>query len=142
MAFLIERIQAMRASGMLDQLVRFGIAGGISTVIYSAVYLPLAYYVFQGPQAVWAVPPAFLVAVACGFPLHSKWSFKGHGTRDNSGRQHLKFVVVQAFGMLLTATFTWILTKWLHMPEWVPLIPAIFVTPLATFGLNRMWVFG
>ena len=132
----------LNANTPFGQLLRFAIAGGISTVIYSAVYLPLAYYVFPGPRAWMAVPPAFLVAVTAGFPLHSMWSFRGHGTRDNSGRQHFKFVVVQAFGMVLTATFTFIITKLLHMPEWVPLIPAIFVTPLATFGLNRMWVFG
>jgi putative flippase GtrA len=26
-------------------------------------------------------------------------------------------------------------------PTWWPLVPAIFVTPLATFFLNRQWVF-
>ncbi len=142
MTAIIHKFDEWQRSGMLGQLIRFGIAGGISTVIYSAVYLPLAYWAFSREWAVLAVPPAFLVAVAAGFPLHSMWSFKGHGTRDKSGRQHFKFLMVQAFGMLLTAAFTWILTKVFNMPEWVPLIPAIFVTPLVTFGLNRMWVFG
>src|SRR5689334_9545837 len=59
---ILRQVEAMRASGMLGQLVRFGIAGGISTVIYSAVYLPLAYFVLPGNMAVLAVPPAFLVA--------------------------------------------------------------------------------
>jgi hypothetical protein len=27
-------------------------------------------------------------------------------------------------------------------PTWWPLVPAIFVTPLATYMLNRQWVFG
>lgn len=135
-------IDQLNANTPFGQLIRYAIAGGLSTVIYSAVYLPLAYYVFPGARAWMAVPPAFLVAVTAGFPLHSMWSFKGHGERDRSGRQQVKFVVVQASGMVLTAAFTWLLTKVLHMPEWVPLIPAIFVTPLATFGLNRMWVFG
>jgi len=30
----------------------------------------------------------------------------------------------------------------LHQPVWVPLIPVVFVIPLATFALNRWWVFG
>ena len=127
---------------MLGQLVRFGIAGGLSTIIYSAVYLPLTHYVFTGRQAVFAVPPAFVVAVIAGFFLHSAWSFRGHGERDKSGRQHLKFLAVQAFGLVLNGTFTWLLTGLLHEPSWVPLIPVVTITPLATFALNRQWVFG
>jgi putative flippase GtrA len=132
----------MRASGVLGQLIRFGISGGISTVVYSAVYLPLADHVLPRGMAVLAVPPAFLVAVTAGFFLHSAWSFKGHGTRDNSGRQHAKFFLVQLFGLLLNAAFTWIMTSPLHLPNWAPLIPIVTITPLATFTINRQWVFG
>ena len=131
-----------RTSGMLGQLVRFGIAGGISTLIYAAVYLPLTFYVFPSRQAVFAVPIAFAVAVVCGFFLHSGWSFKGHGTRDNSGRQHLRFLVVQGVGLALNALFTWVITGPLHASPWIALIPVVTITPLATFALNRRWVFG
>ncbi|WP_184002149.1 GtrA family protein [Stakelama sediminis] len=139
---MLKQVETLRASGVLGQLIRFGIAGGISTVIYSAVYLPLAYYVFPKGLAVAAVPIAFAVAVVCGFFLHSFWSFRGHGTRDNSGRQHLKFLIVQGVGLLLNAGFTWVLTGWMHSPTWVPLVPIVTITPLATFALNRQWVFG
>lgn len=142
MAAILKRVDSLMASGVLGQLIRFGIAGGISTVIYSAVYLPLAYFVLPKSWAVAAVPPAFLVAVTCGFFLHSFWSFKGHGSRDSSGRQHLKFLVVQGFGLLLNAAFTWVITGPLHGPQWLPLIPIVLITPLATFALNRQWVFG
>ena len=131
----------MRQNGVIGQLVRFGIAGVISTVIYSAVYLPLAWWVFPN-LAVAAVPFAFAVAVTCGFFMHSAWSFKGHGSRDNSGRQHLKFLIVQLFGLSLNALFTWVLADLLHYPDWVPLIPIVTITPLATFAFNRQWVFG
>jgi len=127
---------------MLGQLIRFGIAGGLSTVIYSAVYLPLTAWVLPRAWAVAAVPPAFLVAVVCGFFLHSAWSFRGHGERDDSGRQHLKFLVVQGFGLVLNALFTWVTTAVLHQPAWMALIPVVTVTPVATFALNRQWVFG
>lgn len=140
MTAIIQRFGELQRSGVLGQLVRFGIAGVISTVIYSAVYLPLAWWVF--PQAVMAVPFAFAVAVTCGFFLHSAWSFKGHGTRENSGRQHLKFLIVQGFGLLLNAIFTWVLADVMHYPDWVPLIPVVTITPIATFALNRQWVFG
>lgn len=136
---LLRRVDELRASGVLGQLVRFGIAGGISTVIYSAVYLPLATWVMP-PVA--AVPFAFAVAVTCGFFLHSAWSFKGHGTRDTSGRQHVKFLMVQGVGLAMNAVFTWIVTEPLHGPAWAALIPVVTITPIATFIVNRQWVFG
>jgi putative flippase GtrA len=132
----------MRTNGVLGQLIRFGISGGISTVVYAAVYLPLADHVLAPGWAVLAVPPAFLAAVTIGFFLHSAWSFKGHGTRENSGKQHAKFVLVQLFGMVLNAAFTGAMTGLMHLPNWAPLIPAVTVIPLATFTINRQWVFG
>ncbi|WNO54363.1 GtrA family protein [Stakelama saccharophila] len=136
-----RQVEALRASGVFGQLVRFGIAGGITTLIYTGVYLPLAMFVFAREQAVFAVPFAFAAAVSSGFVLHSKWSFKDHGTRDSSGRQHVKFVAVQGFGLMLHAGITWLLTGLLHQPAWVPLIPGLMIVPLVTFVLNRQWVF-
>jgi putative flippase GtrA len=136
-----RQIETMRASGMLGQLIRFGIAGGISTLIYSAVYLPLTLYVFERRHAVYAVPFAFAVAVAAGFFLHSRWSFKGHGTRDPGAMQHVKFVAVQASGVALNAVITWVGTAKLGYPGWVPLLPAVGCATVFTFILNRQLVF-
>jgi putative flippase GtrA len=61
-----RQMDQMRASGVLGQLFRFGIAGGLSSVIYSLVYLPLTKFVFPPEQAVAAVPFAFAVAVTAG----------------------------------------------------------------------------
>ncbi len=137
-----ERIGAIRDSGVLGQLARFGIAGAMASAVYSAVYLPVAWYIVGERLAVIAVVPAFIVAASVGFVLHSRWSFRGHGTRDPSGRQHLKFVLVQLAGMVLNLAFTWAITgPLLHGPAWAALIPCFLVTPLATFSLNRQLVF-
>lgn len=141
MTAINQWIDELRRSGVLGQLVRFGVAGAISTLIYAAVYLPLATWVFPD-LAVAAVPFAFAVAVTCGFFLHSAWSFRGYGVRENSGRQHLKFLIVQGFGLALNAAFTWVMADLMHLPNWAPLIPVVTVTPIATFALNRQWVFG
>jgi len=126
---------------LLGQLIRFGISGGISTVIYSAVYLPLTHWVFPGAHAVYAVPFAFAVAVTAGYFLHSRWSFKGHGTRDPGAAQQLKFVGVQASGVALNAVVTWIGTALLGYPAWAPLLPAVLLATIFTFILNRWLVF-
>ena len=120
------------------QLVRFAIVGFSLAALYSAIYWLLATYV-MAPML--AVVVAFLVAVSIGFVLHSRWSFRGHGKREDHAMK-VKFLAVQFSGFLLNEAFTWFLTGPMHGPTWWPLIPAIFVTPLATYLLNRQWVFG
>ncbi|MFA5989798.1 MAG: GtrA family protein [Sphingomonas sp.] len=142
MAIFPRRIEQWRGSVLLGQLVRFGIAGGATSLIYIALYVPLTHYVFSGARAVGAVPLSFGVAVVCGFFLHSKWSFRGHGARSSGGWQQAKFVVVQASGLALNAIITWVGTALLGYPALVPLIPAIFLAAIVTFLLNRWWVFG
>jgi len=119
------------------QLVRFGIVGFTLAGIYSAIYWYLATFVMS-PEL--AVAVAFAVAVSLGFIAHSRWSFRVHG-RQEDNRLRFKFLAVQSSGFLLNEAFTWVLTGPLHGPTWWPLVPAIFVTPLATFVLNRQLVF-
>jgi putative flippase GtrA len=119
------------------QLIRFAIVGFSLAALYSVIYWYLATYVMA---PVLAVVIAFLVAVSIGFVLHSRWSFRGHGKREDR-QMKIKFLAVQGSGFLLNEAFTWLLTGPLHGPTWWPLVPAIFVTPLATFILNRQLVF-
>jgi putative flippase GtrA len=119
------------------QLVRFAIVGFSLAALYSAIYWVLATYVMT---PVLAVVVAFVVAVSIGFVLHSRWSFRGHGAAEDH-RLKVKFLAVQFSGFLLNEAFTWVMTGPMHGPTWWPLIPAIFVTPLATFALNKQLVF-
>jgi putative flippase GtrA len=125
-------------SETFGQLVRFAIVGFSLAAVYSAIYWYLATYVMP---PVLAVVIAFLVSVSIGFVLHSRWSFRGHG-REEDHRLKVKFLLVQLSGFVMNEVFTWVLTGPLvHGPTWWPLIPAVFVTPLATFALNRPMVF-
>jgi putative flippase GtrA len=132
------------------QLVRFAIVGFSLAALYSAIY---EYLVTGGTFSATArggphmMPPvlaviiAFLVSVSIGFVLHSRWSFRGHGRREDN-RLKIKFLLVQASGFFINEVFTWLLTGPLvNGPTWWPLVPAILVTPLATFALNRYLVF-
>ena len=117
--------------------MRFGIVGFSLAGVYSAIYWYLATYVMA---PVLAVIIAFLVSVSIGFVLHSRWSFRGHGRREDN-RLKIKFLAVQTSGFVLNEVFTWALTGPMHGPTWWPLIPAIFVIPPATYLLNRQLVF-
>ena len=132
-------LDILQADDMRGQILRFGITGGLSTLIYSAVYLPLTLWVFAREHAVYAVPPAVAVAVAFGYVMHSRWSFKGAERRGP--RQQMQFVAVQGTGMALNALVTWIGTALLGLPGWVPLLPAVGLATIVTFILNRWLVF-
>ena len=65
MTAVLRRVERWRGHAALGQLVRFGIAGLLSTLIYSAVYLPLATYALPrrlavGPEVVESTRPAVL----------------------------------------------------------------------------------
>jgi len=120
----------------LGQLFRFGVVGVGLTILYSAIYLPLAARMWP----VYAVVIAFLVAVGVGFFLHSRISFRGHGKTEDH-RRKVQFFVVQTFGFILNAIFAWINHDLLHWPNWCALVPAVLITPVATFVLQRLWVF-
>jgi putative flippase GtrA len=89
-----------------------------------------------------AMLAAYMLCVAVGYVLHSRWSFRGHGTRDNPGRTTLRFLIASLMSYALNAFWTWFCIELLHLPEWTPVVPLLFVTPLATFAINRNWVFG
>lgn len=127
---------------MIGQLFRFGLVGGFVTGLYALVYSPLASLEITSPQI--ANLAGYFVAMVTGYVLHSRWSFRGHGTRDNTARTTSRFFIVSLVSLGLNALFVFVLTDSMMLdgPWWWPLVPILFVTPLVTFTLNRQWVFG
>lgn len=130
------------------QLVRFGLTGGAATALYAVVYWPIATYA-QGrwplaDRSVWPLVAnvlGYLVAMLSGYVMHSRWSFRGVGDRDNLARTGGRFFIVSLVSFAMNTFFVWLLTGPLHGATWWPLVPILFVTPLVTFALNRFWVF-
>lgn len=132
---MVERV---RRSEVLMQVIRFGLVGGFVTALGAGAYLVAA---FSGVAPLLANVLAYLVAVATGYVLHSRVSFRGHGSRDNPGARTIRFATVSLISFALNSLFVWAITQPLALPVWVPAIPMMFVTPLVTFTLNRRWVF-
>jgi putative flippase GtrA len=126
---------------LIGQVVRFGLVGGFVTGLYAVVYSPLAKFQIVSPQI--ANFCGYIAAMVTGYVLHSRWSFRGHGSRDNPAGTSLRFFLVSLISYGLNAAFVFILTDSaaLDGPWWWPLIPILFITPAVTFILNRQWVF-
>ena len=131
-----------RLTALFGQVLRFGLVGGFVTGLYAIVYSPLAKYHLTSPQI--ANFCGYLVAMVTGYVLHSRWSFRDHGTRDNVARTTGRFFIVSLVSYGLNALFVFITTdhRMLNGAWWWPLLPIVFVTPAVTFVLNRRWVFG
>ena len=122
---------------VLMQLTRFIISGVIVTALGVAVYALVALVLRWHPQLGNLL--AYLVAMATGYVMHSRWSFRDHGRRTRA--TGVKFVIVSLISLGLNSFWVWLFTGPLELsPAW-PILPMLFVTPAVTFFLNRQWVF-
>ena len=122
---------------VIGQLLRFLVSGALVTALGVGVYAFVALVLSWHPQL--ANFLAYVAAMATGYVMHSRWSFRDHG--DRSAGTPFRFVVVSLISLGLNSFWVWLITEPLDLgPAW-PILPMLFVTPLVTFGLNRHWVF-
>jgi putative flippase GtrA len=132
-------IAAQRHYELIGQMVRFGLTGGLLTLLVAGGYW-IGADVF-GVEPMLSMTLNYLVFTGLGYFLHSRWSFKGHGSRDRPAMRTARFFTVNTLGFLLNQFFIWLLVKHLGGPVWWSVVPIVLVTPLVTFSLNRRWVF-
>ena len=132
--------QAARGPRMelFGQLVRYALTGGLASIVNIGVYWLLAAR-GMNPNLAWAV--GFVSAVVVGYVVHSRWSFRGHGRRDNLARTGGRFVVVSLVSFAANQFWVWLFVQHFDLPLWAPYPPVLLVTPLLVFWLNRHWVF-
>ncbi len=117
--------------------MRFIVTGALVTALGVGVYALAALVLDWHPQL--ANLLAYLAAMATGYVMHSRWSFRDHGTRSRS--TSVKFVVVSLVSLALNSGWIALLTGPLALSPACPILPMLFVTPAVTFILNRQWVF-
>ena len=123
---------------ILSQLMRFLISGALVTILGVAVYAFVALMLRWHPQVGNLL--AYLVAMASGYVMHSRWSFRDYGQRTKG--TGVRFVIVSLISLGLNSLWVALITGPLGLgPAW-PILPMLFVTPAVTFLLNRHWVFG
>lgn len=125
---------------LIGQVIRFGMVGGLLTVLVAGAYWAVAEFFAIDPMV--SMTLVYLFFTGLGYILHSRVSFKDHGSRDQMHIRTVRFFITNTAGFVSNQFFVWLLVKVLGGPTWWPVIPIIFVTPLLTFTLNRRWVFG
>jgi putative flippase GtrA len=123
---------------VIAQLARFVVSGAFVTALGVGVYAIVALVLRWHPQLGNFL--AYVVAMATGYVMHSRWSFRDHGS-ERTHRTKLRFVVVSLVSYALNSFWVWLLFTSLHLGRGAPIVPMLFVTPAVTFLLNRQWVF-
>lgn len=121
------------------QAVRYGIAGLLITILFSAAYWAVTELVGIDPML--SLTIVFVVFSGISYITHGAFSFRGYGERDRHHVRATRFFVVNLTGFALNQFFVWLLVKQLGGPTWWPIIPFIVVTPWITFALHRKWVY-
>jgi putative flippase GtrA len=124
---------------LIGQMIRFGLTGVLMTLLVAGAYWIVA-DVF-GVEPMLSMTINYLLFTGLGYVLHSRWSFKDHGSRERPAARAVRFFTVNTLGFLLNQFFIWYLVKHLGGPVWWSVIPIVFFTPLVTFSLSRRWVF-
>src|SRR4051794_3885318 len=104
---------------MFWQLVRYGVNGSIVTSLYSAVLLVLDSWTHLPVQL--CNIAGYLAAVCLGYFLHSKVTFRNHGSRDRASQ--IRFVLASLPSLALNAFWVWLLTEALKWPHWTLYVP-------------------
>jgi len=123
---------------VLGQLIRFVISGAFVTALGVGVYALVALVLQWHPQLGNFV--AYVVAMATGYVMHSRWSFRDHGA-ERTHTTKVRFVIVSLISYALNSFWVWLLYSHLDLHRAVPILPMLFITPAVTFLLNRQWVF-
>jgi len=122
---------------LIAQIGRYALTGVGVTVFQSALYWLGVYPLRLAPLVAHCIASAFAVLV--GHQVHSRYSFRGHGSREEPTL--FRFALVALFGIALNALWVWLLTAPLGLPDWTPILAYLFVTPAVVFVFNRIWVF-
>jgi len=126
---------------LLFQLTRFASVGLIATGVHALSY---ASFSAIGIDPLLSNLFAFLIAFSISFIGHFKWTFKnavGDQNIHTAWRAQIKFLVVALTGLSLNSLSVLVITDWLDAHYLLAILPMVFVVPLITFGLSKVWVF-
>lgn len=130
----------MSGDGVRAQFLRYAVTGVAITALQAAVYWGLASPGGMNPHL--ANFFGYLAAVASGYVLHGRFSFRSDTERKtSSGAQAVRFMAVSLLSLAINDRWVWLCVTVLALPLWTPIPLMAIITPALVFVLNRYWVF-
>lgn len=127
---------------LFNQVAKFASVGLVATGVHTLVYALLGGLQQITPMA--ANFLAFLVAFVFSYVGHFKFTFAeemdGRSMQRAFGVQ-LRFFIVALIGLALNSGVVWLTTEIFTLNYLFAIVPMVFLVPLLTFGLSRLWAF-
>jgi putative flippase GtrA len=125
---------------LIHQITKFASVGLMATVVHAIVYGLLGTLI----APILANLLAFFIAFIFSYIGHFLWTFRaqtrGH-TVHKAFAYQLRFMTVAVMGLLLNSLAVWVVTEWLQLDYLFALVPMVFMVPLFTFALAKLWAF-
>jgi putative flippase GtrA len=125
---------------LIYQLSKFASVGLIATGVHALVYGVVGAVL----EPMLANLIAFLIAFLFSYSGHFLWTFRA----QTQGREmhkafsyQFRFLVVALSGLLLNSVAVWLVTERLQIDYLYAVLPMVFVVPLVTFALAKVWAF-
>lgn len=118
---------------LVGQLLRFGLVGGLATLVHlSVAWLVLQVWAQGSPFLVNLV--AFLVAFQVSFWGHSRYTFRHKGSP-------WRFLLVTLGGFAINNGLLWIFLALGLYSGFAAICLSVLMVPLFVFLASRLWVF-
>jgi len=123
---------------VIKEFVKFGVVGGIGTLINIAILYLLTEKV--GVYYLISAIFSFLVAMSSNFILNKIWTFK-ENIKIGIGKKYLQFGLVSVSALLVNLFFLYIFTEVLGIYYIISQILAIGIALIINFIGNKVWTF-
>lgn len=126
---------------LLRQIVRFGLVGGLATLVHVGTFLTLADGIGFHPQA--ANLLAWLAAFVISFLGHFLWTFRENlvGTQRRPADALVRFLVVSLLGLGLNSGIVMVMVGIVGTSNAMAALLMATLVPALLFTINRYWAF-
>jgi putative flippase GtrA len=124
---------------LIAQILRYAVTGGFVTLLGVIVYALFVRIVGTAPLV--ANIAAYLVAMAAGYFLHGRFSFRDQAASGKPAQVGAKFFITSGISFSLNSLFVWLFTSVFHWDKLTPIGAMVFITPVICFVIYRKWVF-
>ena len=131
---------SIEVKSLVAQLSKFASVGVVATGVHALVYGVVGRFL----EPMLANLIAFLIAFVFSYSGHFLWTFRAQTEGQKVHKAfafQLRFLIVALSGLLLNSLAVWVVTEWLQIDYLYAVVPMVFVVPLVTFALAKLWAF-
>lgn len=121
---------------IISQFIKFGIVGGINTVVSLAIYYLMVYF---GVDYIIATVTGYIGSSVIGYMLNRIWVFKAQNTKVMNSA--LKYFIVYGTSLLINMGCMYLWIDVLHLSQYIAPILTLCITVPFNYVFSKLWAF-